>query len=250
MRGVAATAGNAVFHQLDPAYTQSARARVNFRLAMRLELAFVALLWLVHASNWALDLDPGWLGVRPREWIGLAGVLFAPLLHGSFDHLIANTLPVAVLGTAMLYLYPTASPVLLPAVYLGPGLCVWLFGAAGVHVGASGLVYGLVAYVFAAGLIRRDRRAIAASLLVAFMYGALIWGVLPIRAGVSWETHLAAAVIGVALALALRRRDIPPRRRYSWEDEPEEPAEWDGEWEVVREEPRAPVPIDTEPSLH
>ena len=70
-----------------------------------------------------------------------------------------------------------------------------------------------------AGLIRRDRRAIAASLLVAFMYGTLIWGVLPIRAGVSWETHLAAALIGVLMAIMLRHRDNLPRVRYSWEDE-------------------------------
>ena len=70
-----------------------------------------------------------------------------------------------------------------------------------------------------AGLIRRDRRAIAASLLVCFMYGALVWGVLPIEPGVSWETHLSGALIGVALAFIFRHLDIPPRRRYSWEEE-------------------------------
>jgi membrane associated rhomboid family serine protease len=80
----------------------------------------------------------------------------------------------------------------------------------------------LVTYIFAAGLLRRDRRAIAASLLVCFMYGTLAWGVLPIQPGVSWETHLAAALIGLALAIALRRLDIPPRKRYAWEDEKEE----------------------------
>ena len=90
-------------------------------------------------------------------------------------------------------------------------------------VGASGLVYGLVSYIFVAGVIRRDRRAIAASLLVSFLYGSLVWGVLPIEPGVSWETHLAAALIGLALAIALRRLDIPPRKRYAWEDENDEP---------------------------
>jgi membrane associated rhomboid family serine protease len=147
------------------------------------------------------------------------GILVAPLLHADFVHLTANTLPVLVLGTTMLQLYPTAAFRVLPAVYLGPGIAVWLFARDGVHVGASGLVYGLVAYIFVAGLIRRERRAIAASLLVAFMYGTLVWGVLPIRHGVSWETHLAAALIGVLLAVVLRHRDIPPRIHYSWEDE-------------------------------
>ena len=109
--------------------------------------------------------------------------------------------------------------VVLPAIWLGPGIAVWLFARGGVHVGASGLIYGLAAYVFAAGLIRRDRRAIAASLLVAFMYGASVWGVLPIQRGHSWETHLAAALIGLALAAFLRDRDIVPKVRYEWENE-------------------------------
>jgi membrane associated rhomboid family serine protease len=141
------------------------------------------------------------------------------MLHAGFIHLIANSLPLLVLGTTMLVLYPTAALRVLPAVYLGPGVAVWLFAKEGVHVGASGLVYGLVSYIFVAGLIRRDRRAIAASMLVAFMYGTLLWGVLPIRVGVSWETHLAAALIGVLMAITLRHRDNPPPVRYSWENE-------------------------------
>jgi membrane associated rhomboid family serine protease len=210
-------------HSPDPAFTRSERARDNFRLAARLSLGFVALLWLIPLLGWGLELER--FGVRPRQWIGLPGILVAPLLHADFVHLIANTLPVLVLGTTMLQLYPTAAFRVLPAVYLGPGIAVWLFARGGVHVGASGLVYGLVAYIFVAGLIRRERRAIAASLLVAFMYGALVWGVLPIRHGVSWETHLAAALIGVLLAIVLRHRDNPPRIRYSWEDEKDDEGE-------------------------
>jgi membrane associated rhomboid family serine protease len=206
-------------HIPDPAYAGSERARANFRLAVKIALGFVALIWLIQLLNWALDLGPEDFGVRPRQLAGLLGILFAPLVHGGFAHLIANSLPLLVLGTAMLYLYPSAALRVLPAVYLGPGVAVWLFAGGGVHIGASGLVYGLVSYIFVAGLIRRDRRAIAASLLVCFMYGALVWGVLPIEPGVSWETHLAAALIGLLLAIALRRLDIPLRARYTWEDE-------------------------------
>ena len=206
-------------HIPDPAYAGSERARANFRLAVKVALGFVALIWVIQLLNWALDVGPEDFGIRPRQLAGLPGILFAPLVHGGFAHLIANSLPLLVLGTAMLYLYPSAALRVLPAVYLGPGIAVWLFARGGVHVGASGLVYGLVGYIFVAGLIRRDRRAIAASLLVCFMYGALVWGVLPIEPGVSWETHLAAALIGVVLAIALRRLDMPLRKRYSWEDE-------------------------------
>jgi membrane associated rhomboid family serine protease len=119
----------------------------------------------------------------------------------------------------MLFLYPHSALRVLPAVYLGPGVLVWIFGRDAVHLGASGLVYGLVAYVFVAGLLRRDRRAIATSLLAVMLYGSLAWGVLPIDPRMSWETHLAAAVIGVLLAFALRKSDVPPRKRYAWEDE-------------------------------
>jgi membrane associated rhomboid family serine protease len=203
----------------DPARAESERARANFRLATRISLGFVALIWLIELLNWALGLSPGVFGVRPRQWAGLPGILVAPLMHAGFAHLIANTPPLLIAGTAMLYLYPASALRVLPAIYLGPGLAVWLFARGGVHLGASGLVYGLVSYIFFAGLIRRDRRAIAASMLVAFMYGALVWRILPIERGISWETHLAAALIGVALAIALRRFDVPARRRYSWEDE-------------------------------
>ena len=210
----------------DPAYTSSERARANFRLAARIALGFAALIWLIQVLNWALDLDLGRFGVRPREFAGLPGILLAPLLHGGYAHLSTNTLPLLALGTGMLYLYPNSALKVIPAVYLGPGFAVWLFArASSVHIGASGLIYGLVSYIFVAGVIRRDRRAIAASLLVAFLYGSTVWGVLPIKPGVSWETHLAAAMIGVALAIALRHLDIPPRKRYDWEDEADETRE-------------------------
>ena len=209
-------------HIPDPAYTGSAQAQANFWLAVKISLGFVALIWLVQLLNWGLDLEMEDFGVRPRQWAGLSGIVLAPLLHGGFAHLIANSVPLLVLGTAMLHLYPNSALRVLPAVYLGPGVAVWLLARGGVHLGASGLVYGLVSYIFVAGVIRRDRRAIAASLLVSFMYGTLAWGVLPIKPGVSWETHLAAALIGVALAIALRHLDIPPRNRYTWENETEQ----------------------------
>ncbi|MBI2297288.1 MAG: rhomboid family intramembrane serine protease [Betaproteobacteria bacterium] len=207
-------------HIPDPAYTGSERARANFRLAFKIALGFVALIWLIDILNWALGLELERFGVRPREFAGLPGILLAPLLHGGFAHLVTNALPLLVLGTGMLYLYPNSALKVLPAVYLGPGIAVWLFAkASSIHVGASGLVYGLVSYIFVAGVIRRDRRAVAASLLVSFLYGSLVWGVFPIKPGVSWETHLAAALIGLALAIALRRLDLPPLKRYAWEDE-------------------------------
>lgn len=206
-------------HVPDPSYTGSEQARAHFRLAVKIAFGFVALLWLIHFLSWGLDLEPALSGIRPRQPTGLAGIAFAPLVHANFAHLVANSPPLLVLGTAMLFLYPVSSLRALPAVYLGTGIAVWLFGRDSVHFGASGLVYGFVSFVFLSGLLRRDRRAIAASLLVCFMYGSLAWGVLPIRIGVSWETHLAAALIGAGMAVALRRFDVVPPKRYVWEDD-------------------------------
>src|SRR4030095_6918102 len=190
------------FHTLHPAYAHSPQAREHSRLVVKLVLGFVALLWLIPLLGWGLDLQQ--FGVRARQPIGLPRMLFAPTLHAHLAHLVANTVPLAVLGVVMLHLYPTASFRVLPAIYLGPGIGVWLLARDGNHAGARGLIYGLVAYIFVAGLIRRDRRAIGASLLVAFLYGTLVWGVLPIKQSVSWETHLAAALIGVVAAILLR----------------------------------------------
>ena len=217
-------------HSLDPVHARSERARANFRLAVAIAAAFVALLWFIALLNWGVAPGLEAFGVRPRDPAGLPGILIAPLLHGGFEHLLANSVPLIVLGAAMLYLYPRSSLRVLPVVWLGPGFAVWLFGAAGVHIGASGIVYGLASYVFVAGVIRHDRRAIAASLAVSFLYGTLVWGVTPIERGVSWETHLAAAVLGLVMAVALRRLDQPPLRRYSWELEPQAPVAEDVAW--------------------
>jgi membrane associated rhomboid family serine protease len=206
----------------DPAYTASTQSQALFRVAVRIAIGFVGLLWLIELAVAALDLDPGLSGVRPRRWDGIPGIVFAPLVHSSAEHLLANSAPLLVLITTMIYLYPRAALRAFPAIWLVPGCAVWFLGRGSVHLGASGLVYGMASYILAAGLLRRDARAIAASLLVWFMYGSLVWGVLPTPGAVSWETHLAAALVGVTLALAYRRRDTPPRKRYDWEDETED----------------------------
>ncbi len=215
-------------HIPDPDYTGSHQRRAHFRLAVKIACGFVGILWFIYLVNSGLDQEPAPFGIRPRQLTGLLGILFAPLVHDGFAHLIANTPPLLVLGTAMLFLYPISALRVLPAVYFGTGILVWMCGRDSVHFGASGLVYGLVAYVFLAGVLRRDRRAVAASLVVCFMYGYLAYGVMPTQPGVSWETHLAAALIGVGSALALRRLDVPPRKRYAWEGNIGEDPDGDG----------------------
>lgn len=196
--------------------------RPDPRRAFGAVAAFVGLLWIVRAVESVAGLDLVTLGVFPRRADGLQGVLLAPLVHGSWSHLVANTLPLLVLGTALLYGYPRSARLVVPAVYLGTGLAVWLLGRAAWHVGASGLSYGLLLFVFTMGVLRWDPRAIALAMIVFFLHGSMIWGVLPYDPEVSFESHLAGAAIGAGLAFALRRRDPPPpRKRYDWEGEDE-----------------------------
>jgi membrane associated rhomboid family serine protease len=183
---------------------------------------FVVLLWAIWAADTAFHLDLYRFGVYPREIRGLVGILIAPLVHGSWRHLFANTLPVFVLGTSVVYGYPRSARIVIPVVYLASGLGVWLFGRPSYHVGASGLAHGLMFFVLVVGILRRDRRAIALSLLVFFLYGGMIWTILPNDPHVSFEYHLFGALSGLVLAVALRRRDPPPpEKRYSWEEETE-----------------------------
>lgn len=227
-------------HIPDPGYTGSAMARARFRLAVKIALGFVGILCLTYLMTTGLDQDPGTFGIHPRLLAGLPGIIYAPLVHSDFAHLMSNAGPLLVLGTAMLFLYPLSALRVLPAVYFGTGIVVWLFGRDSAHIGASGLVYGLVSYIFLAGVLRRDRRAVATSLVVCFMYGSLVWGVLPLQSGISWETHLAAALIGVVLAVSLRRLDVPPRKHYAWEGNTDE------EEGVGEEAYPHPTPDDTE----
>ena len=127
-----------------------------------------------------------------------------------------------ILGTAFLYFYPRSAAAGLSVIYLGTGLLVWLFARNSIHIGASGLIYGMMFFLFLVGILRRDRPSIAVSLIVFFMYGGLVWGILPIQRGISFESHLAGAVIGVGLAIMLRRRDpLRAEKHYDWEDGPE-----------------------------
>ncbi len=201
----------------DPRFTLSPKARRNFQLALRLSLVFVGVLWTIFIFDAAFQLHLGLFGLRPGSLSGLIGVFTAPLLHGSFEHILSNTLPMFIALTATLYLYPKSALRVIPMIWIGSGCLAWLFGRPTLHIGASGLIYGLLAYVFVGGIIRRDMRSVSVSLLVGFLYGSMIWGVLPLRPQMSWELHLTGALIGVVLAFVFRNWDRAPLVSYDWE---------------------------------
>ena len=209
----------------DPKYTSSDRAKRNFIFAIKLAAALVGIIWLIFLVDGLLGLGLKQFGLVPRQISGLSGLIMVPLLHGSLSHIFSNSLPLLIGLTAMLYLYPNSAVRVFPVLYLGSSLLTWFFGRPNLHIGASGLVYGILAYVFVSGLIRRDMRSIGVSFLVYFLYGSMVWGVLPIKERVSWELHLSGAVLGVLMALVFHKWDRTPVKRYDWEDDDEIP-EW------------------------
>lgn len=182
--------------------------------------AFVVLLWLIHFLITVSGWDATALALRPGEPAGLLGVATAPLIHGSWLHLFGNTLALLVLGIGVLYGTPMAARIALPLIWIGSGVGVWLFAREAAHVGASGLTYGMMFFIFFLGILRRDKRSIALSLLVFFLYGSMIWGIFPGDPGVSFEYHFFGALAGTFSAFLLRHHDpLPVSRPDDWDDE-------------------------------
>ena len=206
----------------EPSDAAIRRDRTRIRYALLGAAGLLAGIWLAWLGAWLLGWNIDELGIRPRDLHGLVGVLTAPFAHASFEHLVSNTLPLGMLSALALYAYPRATRFALPAIWLASGLGVWLWARPSVHVGISGIVHGLMFFIFVLGLLRRDRLGVALALLVFFLYGGMLMTILPREVQVSFEYHLAGAVAGVAGALLLFRLDpMPPRKRYSWEDEEE-----------------------------
>lgn len=169
----------------------------------------VAILGSLIACMWGLELLDhvifnhrlDRLGIRPRTQIGLRGILFAPLLHGSWKHLSTNTLPLVVLGWLILLRSVDDFWIVTGASWLVSGIGVWLVGASrSLHIGASGVVFGYFGFLLSRSYFEQDVTSAVISLLVVLLYGPLIWGIFPIRRGVSWQGHLFGFVGGILVA--------------------------------------------------
>lgn len=192
----------------------------HLKQSFKIAAAFTVVLWSIKIIEVLVGASLGQYGVYPGQLSGLIGILASPLIHSSFLHLLANTAPLLILGTALLYGYPKSAKIVIPAVYFGSGLGVWLFAREAYHIGASGLSFGFMFFVFTIGALRWDRRAIALSMIVFFLYGGMIWGIFPTGPGISFESHFFGAMIGLTLAVVLRHYDAyTPVKHYDWEDE-------------------------------
>lgn len=168
----------------------------------------VLVIWLVHLLNVGLELGLHRWGVLPRSIVGLPGILFSPFIHGDFEHLFNNSVPLFLLGWSLIYFYPRKAGNVVLVTWLVSGIWVWISARGNYHIGASGVVYGLATFLFFSGVLRKQRTLMALSLLVAFLYGSMVWGVLPIFPRISWESHLWGGLAGALMAVLYR--NVPP----------------------------------------
>ncbi|MBL7951563.1 MAG: rhomboid family intramembrane serine protease [Flavobacteriales bacterium] len=185
----------------------------------------VLLLWCAYWLDVVFDLEFYRLGIFPRIAKGLSGVVAAPFIHGDLDHLLNNSIPLFVLGWGLMYFFPRLAGRVLIGSWLVSGLCVWVSARSSYHIGASGVVYGLAAFLFTSGILRRQRTLMGLALLVVFLYGGLLWGMFPIFPHISWESHFWGGAAGVIMAFIYRHvpSAVNDPRPIVWDDEEDEP---------------------------
>lgn len=200
---------------LGPAHVTDA---MRLTYALWFTMAFLVAIWSVFVLNEVLDL--GWRkhGVHPRSVQGLTGILTYPFLHGDWGHLWNNTMSFFTLNGFLFYFYRSIALRVWLWLFFLSGLMLWGLAVDGNHIGASGIIYGLAAFLFTSGVIRNNRLLLRVSLAVAFLYGGIVWWMLPIDDHVSWEGHLSGAVTGTLLAIAFRRQG-PKDPVYNFERE-------------------------------
>lgn len=179
---------------------------------------FVLILWIIHFLAVETDTDITSYGLYPRSVEGLKGIITIPFIHGSWEHLINNSIPLLVLGWAIFYFYPSLALKTIGWIWLASGIWLWISGRESFHIGASGIVYGLAAFLFLSGWLRKEKRVASLSLLIAFLYGSMWWGVLPVDPKISWEGHLWGALAGFVLAWVFRKQG-PQKKVYQWNED-------------------------------
>jgi len=162
-------------------------------------------MWLVFSVEFLGFFGIKKYGIIPRTVDGLIGIFSAPLLHGSVSHIVSNTVPLLFLGAVLFFFYHKIAGRVFIGCYFMTNIMVWLFARTANHIGASGLIYGLAFFLMFSGLFRRDLLSFFISVVVIFLYGYIIYGIFPSSVGVSWESHLFGAVVGVFLSYVMRK---------------------------------------------
>lgn len=207
-------------------------------------------MWIVYKLDVAYGLHLYLYGVFPRQLHGLMGLLTTPLIHDTenYYHVFENTIALIFFGTMVFYFYRKVAWRVLGLSWVLNGLLVWLFSKPVYHVGMSGVIYGLAFFMITGSIIRKNRQLTGLNFLIIFLYGSIFWGIFPLVPQVSWESHLAGALIGTVLGL-IYKKVVPENVHMAppIEDDPQddEPDAW---WKtgVIKEKPADHITIHYE----
>lgn len=188
----------------------------SFIRAARWPLYILFVMWAMEILKHITGLQFTSCGILPRYITGLKGVITSPLIHGSYGHLLNNSIPFFIGATLIIYFYQKISFAIIIMIWILTGILVWIFAKPAFHIGASGVVYGMISFIFWAGVFNRDRQSIVLSLIILFLYSGMFYGVLPNQPGVSWESHLLGGFVGILTAYVFR---IPKEKEDPWDDD-------------------------------
>ena len=209
----------------------------------------ISILWCIKSAQILFNLDLSFMGLVPLEVQGMLGILTAPLVHGSLEHIFNNTFAILILASFLYYGYPKSWWKVLSLVWVLSGIGVWLFARQATHIGASGLTHGLFFFLFVASIFRRDKSSVAIMMIAFLLYGGMTMTIFPREEGISFEYHFFGALAGVIAALIWRDSDPKPEvKRYEWENEDFDDdidINFDEEWKI-----QDPAESNDKPRLH
>ena len=177
---------------------------------------FLLIMWLVKLIEYNFNFSFVSFGVYPQDFNGLKGIIFSPFIHKDFTHLLNNSYPILILGGLLFSFYKKIASQLFLWLFFISGFWLWIIGRPSFHIGASGIIYALASFLFVSGIIRKNPRLSAVSMLIIFLYGSMIWGILPTKDPISWEGHLSGFMAGILVAI-FYRNEGPKRKKYQWE---------------------------------
>ncbi|MDA9092936.1 rhomboid family intramembrane serine protease [Polaribacter sp.] len=181
---------------------------------LTIPILYILVIWILYFIEIKFGYNFNKYGVFPREFKGLRGVFFTHFIHNNTRHLFNNSIPLFVLLLSIFMFYKEVALKVLAYGSLLTGFLTWIIARESYHIGASGVVYLLFSFVFFSGLLKKHFRLVAVSLIVIFLYGSMIWYVLPIKDGMSWEGHLSGFVVGLVFAFLYKNKGIKKTEPY------------------------------------
>ena len=193
----------------------------KLRTILFIPFLFLTLMWSIKTVEYIFNYSFISFGIYPQKISGLKGIIFSPFIHQDFTHLINNSYPIIILGGLLFLFYKKIATEILLWLYFTSGFWLWIIGRNSFHIGASGIIYAIASFLFFSGLIKKNSRLSAVSMLIVFLYGSMVWGIFPLKEALSWEGHLSGFLSGLLISF-FYKNEGPKKEKYQWEIEEEE----------------------------